>query len=297
MPKAGRKKGRQRPKKSGQRRKEAGLRQNGGGRVEGAQEGEFELKDRLIRYQPKMTKPRIPGGITPESFAVLTGLLHEILHDMQGAIEAEVKANPSDEYDFDFRPKELHVRLNESHKPFPLGIFVGWVESEDVQLAREAWNQAHPGLARFGDDALSEIYAEAFRYADKDDRDMHPNPIFRYREWDKVVLPPLGGAQELTEIFEKRSGEKATDPKAGNRFQTCLAIVAQGRAVGTLVVGFKKRLPDPLLNVAQQVLRDWARGFNNKRMGLLNFLNGFALGGPLLKKSDWAAQIFEDTKS
>jgi hypothetical protein len=272
MAKAGRKQGGKRSQRGG-----GGQTPTKGGQKEG-----FVFSDRLIRYQTKLSKRRIPGGFTPEHFAELNDLLKIILTDVERAIEAEVEKSGK-KYEFDVRPKELHVRLNESHKPFPLGLFVGWVESDDVKMAREAWNQVHPGLGRFGDDVLSEIYAEAFRYAAKDNPNADPNPIFRHRDWDN---------EGLSEIAEKRSGEKATDPKAGNRFQTCLAIVAEGRAVGTLVVGFKRRLPKPLLDVAQKVLKDWARGSNNRRMGLLDFLNGFELGGPLLKNSDWVAQIF-----
>jgi hypothetical protein len=182
-------------------------------------------------------------------------------------------------YDYDVTPKEIHVRLNESGKPFPLPIFVGWVESEDVRARREEWNHPDPGLQRFGDDIYSEIYGEAFRYAS----DRTPAKHFRYRDWDNEALP---------EIYEKRSGEKATDPKCGNRFQTCLAIVAQGRAVGTLVVGFQKKLPPPLLGIAQRVLRDWARGAaKNERNALLNFLDDFELGGPPLRNSNWVRLI------
>ena len=61
--------------------------------------------------------------------------------------------------------KRFHIRLNESDKPFPLPIFAGWVESEDVQQAREDWNHPDPGLHRFGDDIYSEIYGEALSYA------------------------------------------------------------------------------------------------------------------------------------
>ena len=232
---------------------------------------------RLIRYQPGRSKPRIPGGITPEHFTRITDILKGILMDMESVIGAELTKSRK-RYNFDVKPKELHIRLNESDKPFPLPIFVGWVESDDVRREREAWNHPDPGLQRFGDDVLSEVYAEAFRYAGKA-RAEH----FRYRDWDNEKLP---------EICEKRSGEKATDPKAGNRFQTCLAIVTQGRAVGTLVVGFKRKPPAPLLQKAQEVLRKWAReSAQDERNALLNFLNDFDLGGPPLKNSDWVKLI------
>lgn len=202
----------------------------------------------------------------------MTDILRTILSDIDREIDAELRKSRK-RHDFDVKPKELHVRLNESDKPFPLGIFVGWVESDDVRRTREAWNHPDPGLHRFGDDVLSEIYAEAFRYADNPTQSEH----FRYRDWDNEKLP---------EIYEKRAGEKATDPRAGNRFQTCLAIVAQGRAVGTLVVGFRKKPPNPLLGIAQKVLREWARGSDrDERKALHTFLNDFDLGGPRLRRS------------
>lgn len=250
-----------------------------GGRMRDRQErSELTHRDRLIRYQPGRSRPRIPGGITPGHFARITDILRLILSDIDREIDTELGKSRK-RYNLDVKPKELHIRLNESDKPFPLPIFAGWVEADDVRREREAWNHPDPGLNRFGDDVLSEIYAEAFRYANNPKRALH----FRYRDWDNEKLP---------EICEKRSGEKATDPKAGNRFQTCLAIVAQGRAVGTLVVGFRKKLPDHLLRIAQNVLREWARGSaKNERNDLLGFLNNFDLGGPRLKNSNWVALI------
>jgi hypothetical protein len=222
----------------------------------------------LIRYQEK-SRMRIPGGITPERFARITNILRTILNDIERAIEIEQKRSRSGD-NFDYRPKELHIRLNESGKPFPLPIFAGWVESTDVRRAREAWNHPDPGLHRFGDDIYSEIYGEALNYAGVAEE------RFRYRNW------------AASELLEKRAGEKATDPKAGNLFQTCLAIVAKGRAVGTLVVGFKKKPPEPLLAIARRILGEWARGTGrNRRKALLNFLNRFDLGGPLLRHSNW----------
>ncbi|HEU4342907.1 MAG TPA: hypothetical protein VFU31_15205 [Candidatus Binatia bacterium] len=228
----------------------------------------------LIRHQFQRGR-RIPGGLTPERFARITNILRNILIDMDRAINTELKKSPR-RYNFDFRPKELHIRLNESGKPFPLPIFTGWVESADVRRTREAWNHPDPGLHRFGDDVYSEIYGEALNYAQHKDRKEH----FRYRDW------------AASELLEKRAGEKATDPKAGNLFQTCLAIVAQGRAVGTLVVGFKREPPEPLLGIARKILGEWARGTGrNRRKALLNFLNDFDLGGPLLKDSNWWKRI------
>jgi hypothetical protein len=91
---------------------------------------------------------------------------------------------------------------------------------------------------------------------------------------------------EIGEILEKRSGEKATDPKAGNRFQTRLAIVIDGLATGTLVVGFRRRPNDQVLHRAQEILKEWARESDPKstqqRGALIDFLRTFELDGPRL---------------
>jgi hypothetical protein len=221
---------------------------------------------RLIRRQPG--RMRIPGSITVEDFLAITNLLREILQDIDNELGALGAKN-------DEKPKELHIRLNESDKPFPLPIFAGWVESEDVQQTRQDWNHPHPGLHRFGDDIYSEIYGEALNYSNNSD----PTKHFRYRDWEKG------------ELLEKRAGEKATDPKAGNTFQTCLAMMIEGRATGTLVVGFRRWPNDQLLHKAQQVLGEWAREdypkSSPRRSSLIDFLKKFELGGPSLKDSGW----------
>jgi hypothetical protein len=230
--------------------------------------GKVDKTQRLIRNQLGR-RMRIPGGITPEIFLQITELLRSILQD----IDSELRTLRGGAYKDDEKPKELHIRLNESDKPWPLPIFAGWVESDDVRAKREDWNHPDPGLHRFGDDVYSEIYGEAFRYANSKD----PNEHFRYRDW------------EAGEILEKRSGEKATDPKAGNRFQTCLAIVIGDYVNGTLVVGFRRRPDDQLLKKTQELLKEWAREpTSDKRGGLIVFLsNNFQLGGPHLNDSDW----------
>lgn len=232
--------------------------------------GNVKKNDRLIRHQPGR-RNRIPGGITPEDFLEMTRLLTEIRED----IDNELKALLGKQYDKDkHEPKEVHIRLNESDKPFPLPIFAGWVESDDVRDRRQDWNHGHPGLVRYGDDVYSEIYGEAFRYANHPIAEEH----FRHRDW---------GAGE---ILEKRSAEKATDPKSGNTFQTCLAIVIDAHAVGTLVVGFRERLSDlNWLKKTQEILREWARDpKSSKRARLIDTLRKFELGGPHLDHSNWA---------
>ncbi len=230
-----------------------------------------DKKPRLIRNQ-RGRRMRIPAGITPEVFLDITRILTDILQDIDNEL-GKLRGGACQD---DERPKELHIRLNESDKPFPLPIFAGWVESEDVQERRQEWNHPDPGLHRFGDDVYSEIYGEAFRYAD----DSTPENHFRYRDW------------EAGEILEKRSGEKATDPKAGNRFQTCLAMVIEGLVTGTLVVGFRRRPDDQLLKKTQEVLREWAREPKSpERTSLIDFLKKFELGGPRLKDSNWVALI------
>ncbi len=230
-------------------------------------------RERLIRHQTGR-RNRIPGGITPEDFLEITRILRSILQD----IDQELRNPRATRANDDERPKELHIRLNESDKPFPFPVFAGWVEADDVRETRQDWNQPDPGLQRFGDDVYSEIYGEAFRNANNKKRNEH----FRYRDWKKG------------EILEKRAGEKATDPKAGNSFQTCLAIVAQGRAVGTLVVGFRRKPSNKSLTKTQRTLRQWARepDTTDARDALINFLiRRFDLGGPRLRRSDWVKQI------
>jgi len=230
--------------------------------------GKIDQKARLMRRQSDGQR-RIPGSLTPEDFLEITKILRTILRD----IDSELKKLRGKAFKDDERPKELHIRLNESDKPWPLPIFAGWVESDDARQRRLEWNQPDPGLLRFGDDVFSEVYGEAFRHAN--DRD--PEDHFRYRDW---------GAGE---ILEKRAGEKATDPKAGNTFQTCLAMVIDGIVTGTLVVGFRSRPVEPLFKRTQEVLREWARDPKaKKRRELIDFLKKFDLGGPPLEKSDWA---------
>lgn len=232
----------------------------------------FISKERLIRHQPP-GRMRIPGSITPEDFLEITKILRNILQDIDNQLRT-LRASRGEAYNDEERPKELHIRLNESDKPFPLPIFAGWVESEDVRRTREEWNQPDPGLHRWADDIYSEIYGEAINYANDPNSQNH----FRYRDWENDELP------------EKRAGEKATDPKAGNRFQTCLAMVIEGLATGTLVVGFRHRPDDPLLQRTQELLREWAREPDPKsseRNALINFLKKFELGGPLLQNSNW----------
>jgi hypothetical protein len=229
----------------------------------------FVSKDRLIRRQDGK-RMRIPGSITPEDFLEITRILRQILQD----IDNEIRTLRGAACQEDDRPKELHIRLNESDKPFPFPIFAGWVECEVVRKTREEWNQPDPGLHRLMDDIYSEIYGEAINYANDPNNQNH----FRYRDWEK------------DELLEKRAGEKATDPKAGNRFQTCLAMVIEGLATGTLVVGFRHRPDDPLLQRTQEVLREWAREPDPKsseRNALINFLKKFELGGPRLANSNW----------
>ncbi len=243
--------------------------------------GKVKMKDRLIRGQVGR-RMRIPGGITPEHFLKLTNILKIILGDIDVQLKA-LRTEEGKEIKADERPKELHIRLNESDKPFPMPLFAAWVESDDVREARQDWNHPDPGLHRFGDDVYSEIYGEAFRYANVEDKH------FRHRDWEKDHKL---GIRNYNEILEKRSGEKATDPKAGNRVQTCLAMVIDDYVIGTLVVGFRHRPDKPLLDKTEEVLGKWARDASksSKRYGLIKFLivdNKFELGGPRLEKSDW----------
>lgn len=232
--------------------------------------GTVDKRARLIRFQVGR-RNRIPGGITPRNFLEIDEILEVILRDIDTQLGG-LRASRKENYVDDDRPKELHIRLNESDKPWPFPIFLGWVESEDVRDKRQDWNHLHPGLQRCGDSVFSEIYGEAFRYAN------HPNPDerYRYRDW---------GAGE---ILEKRSEEKATDPKSGNNFQTCLAIVVDDHAVGTLVVGFRRRLDIDLLKRTQEILGEWAREpKSSERTRLIDYLRNFELGGPHLKDSNW----------
>jgi hypothetical protein len=231
--------------------------------------------ERINRKRRSSTKRPIPGGITLDDFRTIQIHLADIFQD----IENETGGTGL--------PQELHMRLNESEKPWPLPIFVGWHEAAGVDDKRMQFNHPHPALWRFGDDVLSEVYAEAINFADEEG-----DNAFQYRDWN-------------IEMGEKRAGERATDPKAGNLYQTCLAIVIDNemprvvqrvkdepttfrRAVGTLVLGFRQKPDGDVLNRAHQIMREWAIEKVDKtdarRRGLIEWLkNEFDLGGPLLR--------------
>jgi hypothetical protein len=221
-------------------------------------------------------KRPVPGGITLKDFSQIQEFLADIFQDIEQNTGRTGK------------PQELHMRLNESEKPWPLPIFVGWHEAAPEKFGenkRMQFNHPHPALWRFGDDVLSEVYAEAINFADEEgDR------AFQYRDWN-------------IEMSEKRAGERATDPKAGNLFQTCLAIVIDGeqprvpvkdeatafrRAVGTLVLGFREKPAGDMLSKAHEIMREWAlekvAKTDAKRGKLIAWLKqDFDLGGPLLR--------------
>ena len=230
---------------------------------------------RISRNQRKSSKRPIPGGITLDDFKTIQTYLADIFQDIE------------DGTGHTGLPKELHMRLNESEKPWPLPIFVGWHEASGVDNKRVQFNHPHPALWRFGDDVLSEVYAEAINFADEEGE-----KAFQYRDWN-------------IEMGEKRAGERATDPKAGNLYQTCLAIVIDNetprvaprgngepatfrRAVGTLVLGFCQKPDGDLLSKAHQIMREWAlEGIDKadaKRGRLIDWMKKeFDLGGPLLR--------------
>lgn len=230
--------------------------------------------ERVHRNKRLSPKRPIPGGIHLDDFRTIQAYLAEIVQDIEN------------ETGHTGLPRELHMRLNESEKPWPLPIFVGWHEAAGADATRMEFNQPHPALWRFGDDVLSEVYAEALNFADEEgDR------AFQYRDW-------------TGELGEKRAGERATDPKVGHLYQTCLAIVIDNetprvrpspgetcpRAVGTLVLGFHRQPAGAMLNRAHQIMREWARESvpktNRRRGELIQWLKReFDLGGPLLRET------------
>jgi hypothetical protein len=232
---------------------------------------------RIYRTQRVLSEKRpIPGGISPGDFIEIQKYLKNIFEDIEN--------NAARRKDIENKPQELHMRLNESEKPWPLPIFVGWHEAAGVAEQRIQFNHPHPALWRFGDDVLSEVYAEAINFADAEGEQ-----AFQYRDWS-------------TEMGEKRAGERATDPKAGNLYQTCLAIVIDNerprmgdtdgttcqRAVGTLVLGFRQKPDGDVLNTAHQIMREWAiekvAKTEARRGELIEWLKKeFDLGGPLLR--------------
>ena len=235
-----------------------------------------EADGRINRNRRLSDKRPIPGGITLDDFRTIQKYLADIFQDIERNIGRTGVA------------KELHMRLNESEKPWPLPVFVGWYEAAPEKIEdnkRMQFNHPHPALWRFGDDVLSEVYAEAINFADKEG-----DSAFQYRDWS-------------TEMEEKRAGERATDPKAGNLYQTCLAFVVDNekprvigkdeagtfrRAVGTLVLGFSENPGVDVLNKAHPIMREWALEKVSKteprRGELIAWLKQeFDLGGPLLR--------------
>jgi hypothetical protein len=74
--------------------------------------GKLVVTDRLIRHQDGR-RNRIPGGITPEHFLEINRILETILREIETELEAVQTARKQTYLD-DQKPKELHIRLNES---------------------------------------------------------------------------------------------------------------------------------------------------------------------------------------
>lgn len=193
----------------------------------------------------KPTRPKIPGGITPDDFKEIRDHLEKILKEA--------------------RAQEVHLRLNETEeKKCAAPVFVGWVESDDLRKQREAKNHPDPGLYRFGDAVFSSIYVETFNKAKAR---VTVKQTLTIKNWNQPQV-----------LREKRSEEKALAPKAGVMHQRCMGIIAEQdkvkRLVGTLNVGFANE-PKATLTV-DGVMEKWA----GPKSGLVQYLQKFEFGGP-----------------
>jgi len=98
---------------------------------------------------------KIPGGITHDEFILVRDHLADFLRGIKTF---------NDEKD----PLWVSCRLNETGKPAPCPVFVGWVESRTGMERRKAkGNFPDPGHFRFGDTHNSTLYRECLDEPEK----------------------------------------------------------------------------------------------------------------------------------
>ena len=228
--------------------------------------------ERIYRNRRLSKKRPIPGGITLDDFRKIQKYLADIFQD----IDQNTGRTGS--------PRELHMRLNESEKPWPLPIFVGWHEALNKN-GRMQFNHPHPALWRFGDDVLSESTRKPLilpmRKATR-----HFSTEIGVETWQKKELakePPT----QRRETYSRRALRLVIEnetPRVPVNGETGVFRCA----VGTLVLGFEKPPAGDLLNKAHEIMRAWAlekvAKTDPKRGALIAWLKQeFDLGGPLLR--------------
>ncbi|HWP60519.1 MAG TPA: hypothetical protein VNL14_21665 [Candidatus Acidoferrales bacterium] len=196
-----------------------------------------------------MPKAKIPGGITPEHFLRIRSILTSFLEEMTAAAPRS-------------KPSWASCRLNESgdNQDDISPVFVGWVEHPDLAAERVRKNEPDPGLFRFGDDHYSELFEDCIK---------NPGTV-RKRNWHRDLKDPVRGKWMAT--AKKQSIE------AGIMFRRSIGLIADGRAVGTLNVGFA-RDPAPEDRKIAATLKRWAREDHEP---LLTLREHFILTGPKL---------------
>lgn len=151
-------------------------------------------------------KKKIPGEITLVEFKAVQDRLADILK-REGA-------------------QEVHLRLNESGWNNELApVFVGWVESKELQDERAKKNKPDPGLYRFGDTVFSSIYEAAHKAA---------SPMGPVQSQYEARAVEKDWSRDLAEKYHE---EQALVSKAGVKYQLAIGLIVGGRFVGTLNMG------------------------------------------------------------
>jgi len=189
------------------------------------------------------SKRNIPDGISLANFWDLKKQLEKIRDDVNAL--------------------DVIMRLNKTGKRHPAPVFVGWVENKAAAVSKSLNKDValDPGLIRFGEQDVSDVYNEIFKKTLS-----NGGGIFVERNWPR-----------------DKQGSKRLVPRAKLKYQRYTAIVVNSQCVGTLsvVLGKKPESVKDRENLDKSLI-NWAQDSKSRLVTYIR--DNFDYSGQAIKK-------------